>query len=215
MNSPFHNRSLRERNHQMNLSSKFVLGVSAILLALNIAVGQNASKEPATDITGFRADFLHQLKDVEQKIVDLAGAMPAEKYAWRPMEGVRSVSEVYMHIAGANYLLPSFVGVKKPEGLEKNLEKNVTEKAKVIQAQKVSFNHLRTAVLQTPDSDLDKATKMFGDDATYRGVIFEAALHLHEHLGQSIAYARMNKVVPPWTAAEQAAEKDAKKDTKK
>jgi uncharacterized damage-inducible protein DinB len=170
-------------------------------------------KPPAP--TGFRGDFITQLNDVEKKIEELAGAMPENSYSWRPMEGVRSVSEVYMHIAGANYLFPTFIGVKKPEGLEKNLEKNVTEKAKVVEALKISFNHLRSAVLQTSDADLDKATKMFGDDATYRSVIFEAALHLHEHLGQSIAYARMNKVVPPWTAAEQAAEKDAKKDTKK
>ena len=170
-------------------------------------------KPPAP--AGFRGDFMTQLNDVEKKLEDLAQAMPENSYSWRPMEGVRSVSEVYMHIAGANYLLPTFIGVKKPEGLEADLEKKVTEKPKVLQALKLSFNHLRAAVLQTSDSDLDKATKMFGDDATYRSVIFEAALHLHEHLGQSIAYARMNKVVPPWTAAEQAAEKEAKKDTKK
>ncbi|HEY6191442.1 MAG TPA: DinB family protein [Bacteroidota bacterium] len=187
----------------------------AFLLMQPVRAQQKDPIEKPPAPTGFRGEFIGQLNDVEKKIEELAGAMPENSYSWRPMEGVRSVSEVYMHIAGANYLFPTFIGVKKPEGLEKNLEKNVTEKAKVIQALKVSFNHLRTAVLQTPDSDLDKATKMFGDDATYRGVIFEAALHLHEHLGQSIAYARMNKVVPPWTAAEQAAEKDAKKDTKK
>src|ERR1041385_361445 len=174
-----------------------------------------AKDDQKATIGGFRGEALAQVADVEKKIEDLAQAIPDDKYSWRPMEGVRSVSEVYMHIAGANYLFPTFIGVKKPEGLEKNLEKNVTEKAKVVEALKISFNHLRSAVLQTSDADLDKATKMFGDDATYRSVIFEAALHLHEHLGQSIAYARMNKVVPPWTAAEQAAEKDAKKDTKK
>src|SRR5689334_5127937 len=87
-------------------------------------------KPPAP--TGFRGDFITQLNDVEKKIEDLAQAMPENDYSWRPMEGVRSVSEVYMHIAGANYLFPTFIGVKKPEGLEPNLEKNVTEKAKVI-----------------------------------------------------------------------------------
>ena len=162
---------------------------------------QKAYDEKAPALTGFRAEFMTQMADVEKKIEDLAQAMPDDKYSWRPMEGVRSVSEVYMHIAGSNYLFPAFIGVKKPEGLQKDLEKNDTSKAQVLDALKQSFVHLREAVMQTPDADLGKKTKMFGEDATYMGVLFTAALHLHEHLGQSIAYARMNKVVPPWTAA--------------
>ena len=162
-------------------------------------------KPPAP--TGFRGDFITQLNDVEKKIEELAGAMPENSYSWRPMEGVRSVSEVYMHIAGANYLFPTFIGVKKPEGLERDMEKNVTTKAKVLEALKASFDHLRTAITQTPDASLSKSTKMFGDETTYMGVIFTATSHLHEHLGQSIAYARMNHVVPPWTAASEAEKK--------
>ena len=168
---------------------------------------QKAGDEKPPPLAGFRGEFMTQLADVEKKIEDLAQAMPEDKYSWRPMKGVRSVSEVYMHIAGANYLFPTFIGVKRPEGLEKDLEKNVTTKPKILDALKVSFVHLREAVMQTPDSTLEKTTKMFGEDATYMGVIFTAALHLHEHLGQSIAYARMNKVVPPWTAAAEAEKK--------
>jgi uncharacterized damage-inducible protein DinB len=138
--------------------------------------------------------------------------MPAESYGWRPMKGVRSVSEVYTHIAGANYLFPTMFDVKRPEGLEKDMEKKVTEKSKVMEELKKSFVHLRHAVEGISDADLDKPAKFFGEETTVRGVIFEAMSHLHEHLGQSIAYARMNKIVPPWTAAEQAKEK---KDTKK
>ena len=77
---------------------------------------------------------------------------------------------------------------------------------------KKSFSYIRNVVQNVSDADLDKSTKMFGQETTYRGVIFETMSHMHEHLGQSIAYARMNKVVPPWTAAEQA---KAKEDTKK
>jgi uncharacterized damage-inducible protein DinB len=197
------------------IHAMFALLTVAVLLLQPVRAQQKDPIEKPPAPTGFRGDFITQLNDVEKKIEDLSQAMPENSYSWRPMEGVRSVSEVYMHIAGANYLFPTFIGVKKPEGLEPNLEKNVTTKAKVLEALKLSFNHLRAAVLQTSDSDLDKPTKMFGGDATYRGVIFEAALHLHEHLGQSIAYARMNKVVPPWTAASEANEKEPKKDTKK
>jgi len=150
------------------------------------------------------------MEDVEKKLTDLAEAMPESSYSWRPMEGVRSVSEVYMHIAGANYLFPTFVGIKQPEGVDWEL-KNVTEKKKVLEAMKQSFDYIREAVMKTPDGDLDKPAKMFAQESTTRGVFFTAALHMHEHLGQAIAYARMNRIVPPWTAAEQAQQKSEKK----
>jgi uncharacterized damage-inducible protein DinB len=153
------------------------------------------------------------MADIQKKLLDLADAMPADKYSWRPMEGVRSVSEVYVHIAGANYLFPGFAGVKKPDDLTKDAEKNITEKAKVIDYMKKSFAFMKDAVMKTPDADLDKPATLFGQETTIRGVFFEAGLHMHEHFGQSIAYARMNKIVPPWTAAEQA--QQAKDNTKK
>jgi uncharacterized damage-inducible protein DinB len=147
----------------------------------------------------FRDQFLNQLKDVETKIVGLAEKMPQEKYSWRPAEGVRSISEVYMHIAGANYLFPAFLGVKPPAGIDRGMEKTVTEKAKVVEALRASFAHVREGVAAMSDADLTKATKMFGQQTTYQGVLLVMADHMHEHLGQSIAYARTNAVVPPWS----------------
>ena len=82
----------------------------------------------------------------------------------------------------------------------------------MIDALKKSFEHVRLAMLRTTDADLDKPAKFFGSETTVRDVFFNTALHMHEHMGQSIAYARMNKVVPPWTAAEQAEQQ--KKDKK-
>src|SRR5258706_260415 len=164
------------------------------------AVAQDTTGGMATSGKSFKAAFFSQLDEVEKKIVDLADAMPAEKYSWRPMEGVRSVSEVYMHIAGANYLLPTFIGAKSPEGLDRDMEKKVTEKPKVVEFLKQSFAHIRKVVTDTPESDLTKPAKFFGEETTVLGVIMNAALHMHEHLGQSIAYARMNQIVPPWTA---------------
>ena len=182
------------------------------IAVLSVVVPQNKSNNDEK-IKGFRAEFLTQMADVEKKVLDLAEAMPAEKYSWRPMEGVRSVSEVYMHIGGTNYLLPTFIGIKAPEGMERDMEKKVTEKAKVIEFVKKSFEFIKDAVMKTPDANLDNPAKFFGQETTVRGVIFNAALHMHEHLGQSIAYARTNKVVPPWTAAEQAQQQNS--DTKK
>jgi uncharacterized damage-inducible protein DinB len=168
----------------------------------------NPTPEPKE---GFRAEMLGQISFVQKRIEDLAAAIPADKYSWRPGEGVRSVGEVYMHIVGANYLFASFLGVKPPMKMDPGMETSVTDKTEIGGKFKPSFDHFRTAVLGLSDKDLDKTTEMFGRTTTYRNVIVTAIAHLHEHLGQSIAYARMNGIVPPWTAAEQAA---AKKETK-
>jgi uncharacterized damage-inducible protein DinB len=161
---------------------------------------QNETKPPAAPAAkGFRTDFLANLNDVQDKIVSLAEATPAEKFAWRPDGDIRSISEVYMHIAGGNYFLATFVGVKAPANLDRDLEKNVRTKEAVVTELRKSFDHLRAAVNGVSDPDLDKAVKMFGNTTTYRGVLVTMLSHLHEHLGQSIAYARMNKVVPPWS----------------
>ncbi len=188
------------------LASALVL--TALVLTASAATAQ-------TPTTGFRADFLFQQAGVEKELLGLAEATPAEKFAWRPAEGVRSVSEVYMHLVGANYMLPSFAGAKVPEGISPAMEKSVTEKAAVIDALKKSFAHLRAAIAATPDADLDKPIRFFGMDSTVRGLYLVVANHEHEHLGQSIAYARMNGIVPPWSQpkakpAEKPAEKPAK-----
>ena len=161
------------------------------------ATGQVA---PAAPSSGFRADFLVQLDDASKKIVDLAQAVPADKYSWRPAPGVRSISEVYMHIVGGNSYIPSFMGVKPMAGIERGMEKTVTDKARVVELLKQSLAHARSAVLSIPDADLDKKVKIFGgQEVTERATIMIIGNHLHEHLGQSIAYARANGIAPPWS----------------
>ncbi|MEJ7708929.1 MAG: DinB family protein [Pyrinomonadaceae bacterium] len=156
-----------------------------------------------TPSTGFRAEVLNQIADAEKKLIALAEAIPQEKYSYRPGEGVRSTSEVFMHVAGGNFMITSFVGAKPPEGLSRDMEK-LTDKAKVVDMLKQSFEHVRQAVLNTSDADLEKATKLFGRDTTYRDVLLLLATHAHEHLGQTIAYARMSGITPPWTQARQS-----------
>jgi uncharacterized damage-inducible protein DinB len=186
--------------------------LTASILTLSTGVAQAQSKMgDATSATGIRAELVNDVKELQKKFVDLAGAVPQEKYSWRPMEGVRSVSEVYMHVVGGNYFLPSFAGIKAPEGFNQEMEKTVTEKAKVVQLLRESFGHLREAILSTSDADLNKPAKMFGQETTVRDVLLTTVTHMHEHLGQSIAYARMIGVVPPWTAAQQARQSQAPK----
>ena len=167
------------------------------LVFAGAAVTLTAQPSPAK-VPGFRGLFLKQLDDVQSKIVSLAEAVPQEKYTWRPAEGVRSISEVYTHIASANYFLPNFIGIKPPATFSPAITKE-TDKAKVIDALKGSFEHLRQVALNLSDADLEKPVKLFGQDTTYEGVLFLIANHMHEHLGQSIAYARTNGVTPPWS----------------
>jgi uncharacterized damage-inducible protein DinB len=187
------------------MKNRFARALPLLVVALasvsSAAFGQTATTTApaAPAVSGLRADVIWQLKDVEKKLVALAEAMPQEKYGWRPGEGVRSVSEVYMHVAGGNYFLPSFLGAKMPEGFSRDMEKTVTEKAKVVDALKRSFDHARKAVEATPDSDLDKKVKFFGQEPSERMMMIVLVSHGHEHLGQSIAYARTNGVAPPWS----------------
>jgi uncharacterized damage-inducible protein DinB len=166
----------------------------------------------AAPTSGPRAEFLNELKGEEDKFLRLAGAVPADKYTWRPAPDVRSISEVYLHVAAANYNLPHLIGTPPPEGFQaKGFDKSTTDKAKVIQTLQDSFAHLRQGVIKMPDADLEKQLDWFGGKNTERGILLFIMRHMGEHLGQSIAYARMIGVVPPWTEDQQkAAKPDAK-----
>jgi uncharacterized damage-inducible protein DinB len=178
----------------------FRRSVPLVLLLLSLPSFALAAKDqtprPAAKPTGFHAQFFADLDDLESKIVSLANATPADKFSWRFSKDVRSISEVYMHIAGANYFLSSFVGVDAPK-TNGDMEKTVTKKAEVIAELRKSFVHLRNAANSA--TDLETSVMMFGKQTNYQGVLVTMLNHLHEHLGQSIAYARFVSVVPPWS----------------
>jgi uncharacterized damage-inducible protein DinB len=152
---------------------------------------------PAMPKSGMRAELLRDLDDVEKKIMQLAMAVPAAKYSWRPARGIRSVSEVYMHMAGGNYVAAAAAS-KTPPYETQNLEQ-IADKERVLDELRKSFDQLRGAIAGASDADLDKPVRMYTDTMTTRAAFMTALNHLHEHLGQSIAYARMNGVVPPWS----------------
>jgi len=161
---------------------------------------------------GVKGDLLTWIQDAEGKLAQLADAMPESKYGWRPDKDVRSVGEVFMHVAAANYGLPSFIGVAAPAGFKfETYEQSLTKKADIVKALHDSFAHMEGALKATSDADMDKPAEFFGMKTTVRGAYFLLLSHAHEHLGQSIAYARMNKVTPPWSVKQQAAEATQKK----
>lgn len=156
---------------------------------------------PATSFAqGYLSDFTADFDAVSQKLVDLAEAVPAESYSWQPAEGIRSVSEVYMHIAIANYFLASIFDVPPPEGFSPDLEKTTTAKADVIAALKESQEHVKKATMNAAEMNLEEQREVFGAMRSLRAVFMIIASHSHEHLGQSIAYARSNDITPPWSA---------------
>jgi len=155
--------------------------------------------QTATKGSAVREVFLNDLNDLEKKLTGLAEAIPQDKFGWRPGNGVRSVSEVYMHVALSNYYFVSSLGVKVPSGINENAEKTVTQKAKVIETLKASMQFVRQAVKNLPEADLHKATSLEGEQTTYEGALLVISAHMHEHLGQLIAYARSNGVAPPWS----------------
>jgi uncharacterized damage-inducible protein DinB len=168
----------------------------------------NGSLAAAMPTSGLRAELIKDVDELQGKFLGLAKAMSG-KYGWRPATGVRSVGEVYMHIVGDNYAIPVMLGIKAPasfpaadmkqafasaEALEK-----VTDEAKVQESLAQSFAHVKQAIASVPDDQLDAPINMFGQPATKRELLVLLVTHLHEHLGQSIAYARSNSVVPPWS----------------
>jgi uncharacterized damage-inducible protein DinB len=170
----------------------------------------------AQDKPAFISDFLDQVGHVQGQIMSLEEAMPQEKYSWRPMEGVRSVGEVYRHIAFGNYLLLKLMGVEPPAEANfsmdmKKWDTGVTDKKMIADALKASFDHVNASAGKMTAADLDVKIDFFGSQITKRSALMGLLSHIHEHLGQSIAYARMNGVVPPWTAAEQAKEMEKMK----
>jgi uncharacterized damage-inducible protein DinB len=158
---------------------------------------------------GVRGEILGSMMDAGGKVQELAGAIPDGKYTWKPSKDVRSAGQVFLHIVAANYMLPSLVGVQPPMSMDElmKLDSQTMEPAKIRQMLKDSYAWAAKAITDTPDSDLDATIDFFGQKMTKRAGLMVLSSHSHEHLGQSIAYARANNITPPWTAREQAEQK--------
>lgn len=163
--------------------------------------GAAAAEDKTPPSYDMKPQAILDLQQLQKKFVGLAEATPAEKFAWRPTQGVRSISELYLHVALANYNIPTMMGVVPAAGIDKEgFEKSTTEKSKVVEQLNKSFVFAISAVEKMSNADFAKAEKKLGPDANDGDVVYLLVVHDHEHLGQSIAYARVNGVVPPWTA---------------
>jgi uncharacterized damage-inducible protein DinB len=168
------------------------------IFLLLLFVSLSAPAMPAQAPEGIWQGYDGEWKHVSQQLVALAEATPAEKFSWRPAPGVRSTSEVYMHIVIANFYLLSVTGPKMPADLNDDMEKTVTSKAEVIAWLKRSLEAVKTAHAAETPKDLERKVKIEDRDATVDGMYLRIIVHANEHMGQLIAYARMTGVVPPW-----------------
>ena len=169
------------------------------------------SKDKTPPSYDMKPQSLQDFDIMHKKFVDLATAVPAEKYSWRPAEGVRSIGEVFLHIANANYNIPNLMGTPLPAGFDpKTFEKSTTDKAQIIDALNKSFASAHAAIEAMSNADFNKPLTKLGPDANYGDVVYILVTHAHEHLGQSIAYARINGVIPPWTVEAEAKAKAKK-----
>ena len=172
--------------------------MKTFLLAMVLGVASlHAQTDPLEGLwQGYDGEWVH----VSKQLVALAEAISVEKFTWRPGPGVRSTSEVFMHIALSNFYLLSVTGPKMPADLNSpDLEKTVTAKAAVIDWLKRSLDAVKTAHAGVKPVDLQRKVKIEDRDATVDGMYLRIIVHANEHMGQLVAYARVNGIVPPWS----------------
>jgi uncharacterized damage-inducible protein DinB len=177
---------------------RYLLCLALLILAAvaaKPALAQN-QKYPEGIWQGYDGEWLH----VSQQLVTLAEATPPEKFSWRPAPGVRSTSEVYMHIVEANFYLLSVAGGPKfPADLTEGMDKTVTSKPEVIAWLKRSLDAVKQAHAKQTPADLHRQVHIADRDATVDGMYLRIIVHANEHMGQLVAYARMTGVTPPWS----------------
>ena len=170
--------------------------VFLLLIAVSTLLSSSVLRAQSDGLgEGYDGEWNH----VSTQLIALAEAIPADKYAWRPGPGVRSVSEVYMHLVYANFYMLSFLGEKMPAGVTHDMGKRVTSKPEVIDWLNRSLDAVKTARAQLKPGELQHKVKLFGIDTTVDGVYLRIIVHNNEHMGQMVAYARMNNIVPPWS----------------
>lgn len=180
----------------------------ALLFAAALSIASPVLHTVAAQTSPIVADLIKDVEGVEKKLIGLARVTPPEKLSWRPAAGVRSIGEVFLHVASDNYFIPSGFGHEMPAstgiraGDFKSLqayESRTLTREQIVTELEQSFSFLKAQMAKTTISAVNDQVAMFGMKTTAQSMWILATTHLHEHLGQSIAYARTNGIVPPWS----------------
>jgi hypothetical protein len=192
----------------------FVLRFALLLIALAPAAALADDTDKTPPSYDMKAQALLDLERVNQKFVDLANVVPVEKLTWRPSADSRSFAEMFLHVAGERYGILSLMGAEKPAGFDgKTFEKSTTDRTQIVAELNKSWTFAETAIKGMTNADFAKLLPKLGPQANAGDVVYILVGDAHEHLGQAVAYARENGIVPPWTldAQKKAAEKKAEK----
>ena len=189
------------------------MSLAKLLVMFPVCLGALAAQTitpPSPDKTppsyDLKPQALQDLQVLQQHFASLAAVLPEDLYKWRPTEGVRSFSEVFLHVALMNYSFAPYFGVPAAPGFEiKDYEKSTTDKSKIIAEINKSFDYVRAAIDKRSNKELQTIVPKFGPDASEGDLAFLVVSDDHEHMGQAVAYARMKGIILPWTAAAQKA----------
>ena len=177
------------------------------------ALGQD---KPMDMPKGIKGSYMKQAMYVQSQLMPLVDAFSNEQLNYRPMEGVRSTAEHFYHIAAGNYLSMKFAGYETPKDVDlQTIEKSPVDKAQIKAAVTRSFDFAAECIAKIPESAYEDSVNFFGNKMTKLDMIVLAIYHQHEILGELISYARVNKVVPPWTAARQKRMQEQAKPSEK
>ena len=163
-------------------------------------IGEITLARLTTDPTTIRDELLDHFQRSSRKISELARVMPAEKFSWAPGEGVMQVGEVYMHIARYNFMyLDQNLGIAPPNGFDYADIESIRDKEKVREIHEMSVRHVMEQVGALTEAKLAGQTELYGRTVQGWAVLLQLVSHMNEHVGQSVSYARMNGIVPPWS----------------
>ncbi len=176
------------------------------------AQNSDAAADHTAPSYDMKAQSLLDLEAVQKKFVALANAVPTDKMAWRPAADARSFAEMFLHVAGERYGILGMMGAERPAGFDgQALEKSTTDRAQIVAELNKSWEFAQKAINGMSNADFAKLLPKLGPQANAGDVVYILVGDAHEHLGQAVAYARENGIVPPWTAEakKKAAEKKA------
>lgn len=177
----------------MRVSKTIPLTALAVALAVSPTLAQGVP-------TQIRDEMMGQFANSSFKMDALSEAMPVELYGWSAGEGLMTVATVYAHIARYNFMyLSDNLGIPAPDGVDwQNLE-SLTDKGKIVDALKLSIEHVKTEVGKMTEDDLTATTTLYGREVPGWAVLTQLVAHMNEHVGQAVAYARVNGIAPPWS----------------
>ncbi len=177
------------------------VGAGAVAMQAQTPASSTDSTAPSYDM---KAQALLDLQAVNKKCVDLAEALPSDKLTWRPSPDTRSFAEVLLHVAGERYGFLSILGATPPAGFKAGqYDKSTIERDRIVEALNQSWDFTNKTINGMSNADFAKLVPKLGPQANEGDVVYLLVADAHEHLGQLVAYARQNGIVPPWTVERQ------------